>query len=767
MKKIVVATALFWPACLTLAAPHIFDFGNAKSPLHPGAVLVTESGGDKAVWQSTLKRAVYANPIQRAWTTNEHSGKQVPPPSYQTELTCDYVYARHDETLSLAIPPEAYKLLILCGRSGRRAEHVFDIRVTAADGASVSATFAGGHELRALYLDTVAGREGLSLKLSTRSQWLINALIAVPVADWQDAYEQTLKPILTASFMLPPEELAKWTETPRLDATPAPELTDRQRQDNIIFYTRPWCEPVWPDHNPRQHEIGAPMRAFASWGEYEPLTFTLHALKEFAAINVSFSDLVNTADVNRAVIRADSIDKRYVRYMYVRPNYNTFNTYYRAPDVLMPWQPQPLAKGENLRLWLTVRVPLEQPEGLYHGSATVAADGVKLDVPIVLRVLPITLQKDQSLIYGQYYRQPLRNLNRAPDDFSRAWWHNKAASEYRDMREHGMNTVVMGLSGWLQDNQWQFAFDWLQRDIDLARGVGFDKPFVCSFPCSALYHKHMRASMGSHLRLVKMPPEAFFEELTAMVRVIEAEARRRQWPELLYYPVDEPSTHPESVAFMTRVLAAIKRVPNVRTYVTADPEHEQFEPMRPYVDVWCCQPFSLGRDAVLADMQARGVEYWCYPNHISGENDHTPTLGARMTYGFGFWQSGYRALMPWIYQASGGDPWNNLDYYTQDFFNRTDDDGAPIPVTLWEAYREGIDDHRYVYTLQNQIARVSAAGHTEAATGAQAVLDLILETMNVQPKYKNHGLWAPEAFDAWRWMVAEKILELQKLPDKL
>ena len=267
--------------------------------------------------------------------------------------------------------------------------------------------------------------------------------------------------------------------------------------------------------------------------------------------------------------------------------------------------------------------------------------------------------------------------------------------------------------------------------------------------------------MGSHLRLVKMPPDAFFDELAAMVREIESEARRRQWPELLYYPVDEPSTSPDSVAFMTRVMAAIKRVPGVRTYVTADPEHEPFAPMRPHIDVWCCQPFALGREAVLADMQARGVAYWCYPNHISGENDHTPTLGARMTYGFGFWQSGYRALIPWIYQADIGDPWNYLDGSAQDFFNRTADDGAPIPVTLWEAYREGIDDHRYLFTLENAIARAEAAGLKEAAAQARDVIRRLHDAIAVQPKYKNDGLWAAEAFDAWRWALAEQVITLQ------
>jgi hypothetical protein len=747
------------------AETYIFDFGTKDSPLHRGAIRVTEAGGDRANWKVDTQRRASANAIRREWTEDKSSGRKNPPPCFQTELTCDHVSSDRPDSLTLDVPAGAYKLVLLCGRAGERAQRVWDTGVSTG-GSSASATFAGGHELRALYLDAVADANGLSLAFTTRSRWLVNALIAVPAAEWVSARKRELEPLLAECLILPRAELAKWKETPRPSTTPEPIWTDKQKQDRLAVYTRPWAEPVWPDHFPRQHELDAPVRAFASWNEYEPLTFTLYPLSGFSNVSVAvYGDLVNTAGVKRAAIPAAAIDLRFVRYMNVRPNYSSFNTYYRAPDVLMPWQPQPLTKGENLRLWLTVHVALGQPAGLYTGEARVTADNVTLSVPISLRVLPIALQKDQSLVYGQYYHHPLRNIDGAPDDFSRAWWQHKAEAEHADMREHGMNTVVLGLGGSWNKSRWSYDFSRLQRDIDLARSVGFDKPIVCSFPCDSLYHKYMKAGMGSHLGQVKMPPDAFFDELTAMVRAIEAEARRRQWPELLYYPVDEPSTSPDSVAFMTRVMASIKQVPKVRTYITADPEHEQFAPMRPYIDVWCCQPFSLGRAAVLADMKARGVEYWCYPNHISGENDHTTTVGARMTYGFGFWQSGYRSLIPWIYQYDCGDPWNYLDSSAQDFFNRTADDGAPIPVTLWEADREGIDDHRYVFTLENAIARAEEAGHKEAGAKARATLDQILAAISVQPKYKNDGLWSAQTFDAWRWAVAEQILALQKLMD--
>ena len=744
----------------------IYDFGTKDSPLHPGAIRVTPEATDQAeVAGADIQGR--SSPIVREWAADKHSGRKSPPPVFLNDLTCDSVSGGPCCILHLRnLPAGSYKLVILCGPAGGRAEQVWDMTVQSSDG-EAAATFAGPHEMRALQLDA-AVRPGVPLRLqiTSRSRWLINALIAIPSAEWDDAKKKVIDPLLAECFTLPPEELAKWKETPRPCAAPEPQWTERQKKDGVAVFSRPWAEPVWPNEFPRPHELDAPVRAFASPGEYEPLTFTLHPLNDFTNVTVSGCVLSCTDGVKCASIGASDIDVRFVRYMNVRPNYNTFNTYYRAPDVLMPWRPQPLKKNENLRIWMTVKVPLAQPAGLYESDVTVTADRVRLKVPVSLRVLPITLQKEPSLIYGQYYHHPFRNLANAPDDFSRVWWQRKAEAEHADMREHGMNTVVLGLGGSWKSNRWTYAFDRLQRDIDLTRSVGFDKPAVCSFPCDSLYRKYMKDGMGSHLSLVKMPPDAFFDELTEMVRSIESEARRRQWPELLYYPADEPSTSPGTVAFMTRVMAAIKKVPGVRTYVTADPEHDSFAPMRPYVDVWCCQPFSLGREAVLADMKARKVEYWCYPNHISGENDHTPTLGARMTYGYGFWQSGYRALIPWIYQATNGDPWNNLDGACQDFCNRTADDGAPVPVTLWEAYREGIDDHRYLRTLENTIARAEAAGLKEAAGQARAVIARLNASIAVQPKYKNDGLWSAEAFDAWRWALAEQIIALQALLDQ-
>jgi hypothetical protein len=333
------------------------------------------------------------------------------------------------------------------------------------------------------------------------------------------------------------------------------------------------------------------------------------------------------------------------------------------------------------------------------------------------------------------------------------------------MTAHGTRNVVLSLGGRAADAAGVFHFNWdlLADKLALGQKHGFVGPVVLGIPTEAVYEKYLQSRPGSHLRGVKDPPAAFEAEITAMARAIEAERRRRDWPEFLLYPVDEPSTDPASVNFMLKVLRAVKAA-GVRTYVTADPTHEQFAPLRPYVDVWCTQPFAPDRDTVLADTRARGVEYWCYPNHVNGENDHTPVAGARMTYGFGFWRSGFRALIPWIYQSNVGDPANYLDGYTSDFFNRSEPDGTPVPVAMWEAYREGHTDYRYVHTLVQLVAEVKQLAHPAAAANAaraEAELGFIWNSIRVQPKYKDTNLWSPADFDVYRWIIAQEILRLQ------
>ena len=119
--------------------------------------------------------------------------------------------------------------------------------------------------------------------------------------------------------------------------------------------------------------------------------------------------------------------------------------------------------------------------------------------------------------------------------------------------------------------------------------------------------------------------------------------------------------------------------------------------------------------------------------------------------------------IPWIYSSTNQDPWNNLDGSSADFGVRTAPDGRPIPTPIWEAFREGIDDGKYIHTLEVLIDRAEAAGLKQAAAEAKADLELVRKNIFIQIRYRDENLWGADTFDAYRWLIARSIMKLQDL----
>lgn len=740
------------------AAPHLFDLGSGTSAVWEGCTRVTPdslfSPDTGYGWQARDGlRAV--GRAHTAMVENRSRGQNEPPPIWTNPITEDAVLGDRQAVFLLRAPPGEVELYILCGTSEAMSAQYFDFTVQVAD-QEQRVQFEGGYRFRALRFRTRAGDEPIAIQFSPRSKWVVSAIFAWATSETARVEREILTPLEDSTFNMPPEEWAKWQEEPQPESEPLPALTEADRQQGFVVYARHYLECIYPQTRPRVEDLDPQLRLFATPGEYEPLNFVVHPLRDLNDARVIVHDI--------GPVPAANIDIRRVRFLRARPNYTVRYRYRVVPDVLERFESLDLAAGENTRFWLTVRIPDDAPAGVFHGKVTFICSGGQAELPVTLRILPFCLREDPDRLFAIYYRHPYDQLARAGDDASREYFRRRAELEHADMIAHGTRNVVLSCGSSAADAEGNFRFDWelLADKIALGQQHGFRGPLVMHISTGAIYAKYLRESYGSHLRGVQDPPDEFGQELTLLVRAIEAERQRRGWPEFLYYPVDEPSTEPAAVNFMVKVLRACKAA-GVRTYVTADPTHEQFDPLRPHVDIWCTQPFAPDRDTILADMQARSVEYWCYPNHVNGENDHTPVTGARMTYGFGFWRSGFLTLIPWIYSSSTGDPFNYLDGASMDFFNRHEPDGTPIPVAMWEAYREGYDDCRYVHTLEQAIAAARQrpeAALQQAAAAAQRELQSVWEAIRVQTKYKHDGLWAPAEFDVYRWLVARQILTL-------
>jgi hypothetical protein len=757
------------PLSVVRAAPLRFDMGTAESELRPGFVRITRSSVyDKENgygWRSGEGLEEHARHYPREWQYSQSRGSNRPPELYTNEITCDTVTSSRANAFLVDLPGGDYKVYVLSGLSAgsTRDYHWFDV---AAGTSRATVKIPGPYRFENRVLDATVSSGQLSIEFFPQTDWLVASIIIFAAeeearvrADFLDALEEEI-------YFLPPDVAEQWKETQHVDPRPRPEFSELDERRGYALFSRHWSEVIYPNTVPRPIELDPELKIFATPGEYEPVTFSVLPLEDLAGASVKASDLRSPA----GLIPQDNVDVRTVRYMLVRPNYSSFFSYHVAPDVLEHRDSVDLKKGENQRFWITVQVPQDAKPGTYRGELTFQpGEAPAARVPISLRVLPIRLEKDPRHIYGTYYRDPLSMVSDGNSDVANDYFRRKAEWERQDMVAHGMNSHISDISGLARDDAGNWTMDGAEteRRIALDRKHGLaGKPLVAGFPVGYWYGKLVdKQGLGSHLRLVRSDvPESFYDEVTKMVQAIELEKKKYDCPELLYYPIDEPSTQENSVRFMVGVLRAIKRVPGVRTYVTADPTHEQFEPMWPYVDVWCCQPFVFDHEKIQRLSREKNVEFWCYPNHISGENDHTPIKGARMTFGYGLWKSGFCTLMPWIYQSSGGDPWNYLDSSSMDFFNRSTPDGEPIPVVMWEAYREGIDDGRYIYTLSCLVEEAKKAGGQAAAAAGEAEKELkfVWDAIQVQEKYKYDGLWSGGDFDAYRWLLASEILRLQE-----
>ncbi len=139
-----------------------------------------------------------------------------------------------------------------------------------------------------------------------------------------------------------------------------------------------------------------------------------------------------------------------------------------------------------------------------------------------------------------------------------------------------------------------------------------------------------------------------------------------------------------------------------------------------------------------------------------------------MTYGFGFWRSGYTTLIPWHWcWTCAPDQFDYLRGGYSGCGQRMDDDGEVIPAVYWSCFREGFDDARYVYTLQQAVVQRQDSTDPACQAAVREGRRLLQETwdaIRVQPKYLATGMWPSEEFDAIRWRLAAQTQELLQYP---
>jgi len=577
-------------------------------------------------------------------------------------------------------------------------------------------------------------------------------------------------------------DVREWPEVQLDSEKPALLPTDSERQRGYVIFGRHYMSRVYYYTVPRPDERLGALKAFAAQGEYEPITFAIHALRDIKQAKADVTSL-RSGD---AVLGKENLDVRVVR-CYPKP----FASPWWDPDkedkkTRLPFkevvptviEKRPVfdvPKGQSRQVWITLRAPQDCAPGVYAGSVNLSLDGQEERVPLSVRILPF----------------PLLKLDKAAHLYSVP--HERNA--FVDYREHGFNVIEVPLRlAPADDTAIRNAFKEYLTKKDKAIKVPLPPTEEIFRANQATIDKALQLAAEAKLQLKKIyfvpctwfiagwtgtwdkyfpiTPELDQKYADAVNRII-GYTQSKGFPEFIVIPGDEPGGHPETMPDVLHYLQLTKaRVRGARTGMTVGGGMsmgiDEVGQLGPNLDVVITNYLNA---AELRKVSQLGKELWIYN---VGSATRNPQLD-RHAYGFLAWKIGATGMAQWVYRgdsiywmayAASGDNWAYVFPSVE---------GKPLPTIHYETFREAIDDQRYGATLSRLIRLARASGDAdaiEAATSAEGVIGDILAhfrlsfmdrrfPVGVLREFDTQSL-DPDAFDAWRWRLAVEILKLQK-----
>jgi len=542
---------------------------------------------------------------------------------------------------------------------------------------------------------------------------------------------------------------AKFEKMEHVPEGPPPRATAEDRQAGYVLFAPNYLRRVFPNSVALEHERTESVSVEASPGEYEPLSVAVCALDDLAQCRVRVTEL---AGPDGARIGGDCVDVRTVRHLRQIPGQKGSQyakQYMMVPELLEPSATADVKAQTTKQWWLTVRVPRDATPGEYAGEILVdSAKGPPRRLGLRMSVLPVRLELPEDHQFGIYWAA----LRADEDPVSE----ERILAELRDMREHGMNSVALSAPASMARGDgaaYEFDLATVSRMLELLKQEGLSHPIPWSYGFAPV-----GTDFGSdeHLRQVK-----------AFVEHARREFAARSLPEILWYPRDEAWSDPRKEE--ARVLyEAIKQVPDAQTYGTV--RRDTAEYLDPWLDVRChTVSLSGGFDdrELQAASQAAGDRFWWYTNSCREYPDVV-----RFKAGFFFWKTGATGQFYWAYYYPKGDPYDDLDGI--DWCVSYPAGDRRTPTIEGEALREGIDDFRYVCTLERAVAKARATGAADAARVAEEAGRLLDElrgdVVSDLEEYERRELnfhidsiWPPEKYDDWRKRIARMIVRLQSV----
>jgi hypothetical protein len=343
-------------------------------------------------------------------------------------------------------------------------------------------------------------------------------------------------------------------------------------------------------------------------------------------------------------------------------------------------QPIALRHNEAKQLWITVHVPQNSNSGSYKGSIALTDDTGPLgQLEINLHVLPLNLHAPK-VQYSIYYRG---TLSQSPTISSEHKGHTQFIAELNNMLAHGVrNPTVYSRLDRAE----------LSETLKIRKLVGMDNP--------SLFYLGIGTGNPENIEELNI--------LKRRLKVLKEIASEHGIDTIYLYGIDEAKG-----AKLASQRKAWELVHSEGVKVFSAGYSDAFSVAGDLLDLLVMAGKLQGIQA--QNFHRAGHKIFSYANPQTGPEN--PEL-FRRNYGLELWRNNYDGAMPYAYQDSMGFIWNDFDHdrYRDHNFTYPTVDGV-IDTLAWEGFREGVDDVRYVTTLEDVLEELPRP-HTAPALEA-------------------------------------------------
>ena len=549
-------------------------------------------------------------------------------------------------------------------------------------------------------------------------------------------------------------------EEPFIERSPGCSFSPLEKERRFALFSRPMTDVVYRNTRFLAHERIESLGGWGARGQYITLTFSLVPLADLKDLQVKVKDSPVEGELRQVCY-----------WKVIFPFYNSWSLnprdkrYRLQPEFLAKAEPCSVKAHEVQRYTLTFRLPAGRKG--FSGAFSITHRDLKTPVKLPFRVsiLPFELKQDPHKHYSAYnyhirtpqhwfYQQHVKN----PELL-----HKVQLNEFKRMREYGLTMPPTFYMTWgvlptgVEDSYLIPNFAPALKEL---REAGFPADLPIPVPGSStqrLYHRFTGLkTKNNHLTGMecdKIPPELYAWSDRALQKWLDY-LKTLGSPKLIFNPQDEPD--PAAMPFVEKLYGVFKKH-NCATYITSLPERSHGK--RHLYDVFCSGGFAFDyKTAAKGDKQ-----YWCYPNYATYQEKDMSIMChvGRTVFGLGFWRSGYQVLIAYL--------WRNLRPYRLGHSggHLLLPDGTLLIASYWECYRQGIDDMRYIYTLEDAVVKRRNSSLPEVKKAVKEAEELLRTVWGtVRPARYLYDIRPPHAeFDGLRARMAALIVKLRAFPE--